>query len=234
MRKHTLLSLIALVGLTVVPVTVAQTLVEEWTFDGGGLDPATYSGNFRPASLFPDSGSTATSISPTGLVVVPFGSGGLGSASAGAYGGIYTFFAETAAFTMQTINIVPGLETVTFSFLAGGGSPTLVSYDISTLVLNYNGGNTSVAASSFSAVPGIIVDSPIGQQDLTLYTWTWDNLAALGTTTGFSTAWNAQGQEHVFYTDFTLTQSVPEPTAAGLVLLGAGILLRRRRPEGAC
>lgn len=231
--RITLSKLLAVVGVATLVSAQAQIQVDAWTFAGGGLDPATYGGNFRPTPILPDAASNnGATITASNLVVVPFGSGGLGSSGAGAYGGIYTFFAEGASFTMQTTTIMDGVDTITFSFLAGGGNPTLIEYDASSLTLNYNGSNPSVASSSFSTISGIIVESPIGQQELTQYTWTWTNVSALGPTTGFSTAWDAQGQEHAFYTDFTLTQAVPEPSVLGLLALGGAVcVLRRKRKE---
>ncbi len=208
-------------------------LIDMWTFAGGGLDPATYGGNFRPDPINPDALSdNGATIVATGLVVTPFGSGGLGSNSAGAYGGIYTFFAENSSYVLSTSTILDSLDTITISFLAGGGSPSLVSYDSSSLTLNYNEANPTLASNGFGTVSGIIVDSPIGEQDLTEYTWTWTGLSALGSTTGFSTSWDTQGNEHVFFTDFTLTQAVPEPSTIGLIVLGGAFCaLRRRRRQ---
>lgn len=225
--------MLAIAGLTTVCSVQAQTLTDTWTYAGGGLDPATYGGDYRPTPILPDASSdNGATIIATGLVVVPFGSGGLGSSTAGAYGGIYTFFAEAAAFSMQTTTILDGLDMITISFLAGGGSPTLVAYDASSLTLNFNGSNPNLASSAFEATPGIIVESPIGDQDLTRYTWTWTGLSALGGTSGFSTSWDAQGNEHVFYTDLSLTQAVPEPSVLGLIALGGAIcVFRRKRRE---
>lgn len=228
--RITLGKMVALMGVATLLSVQAQTQVDVWTFAGGGLDPATYGGNFRPTPILPDAASNnGATIVASNLVVVPFGSGGLGSSGAGAYGGIYTFFAEGASFTMQTSTILDGVDTITFTFLAGGGSPTLIEYDASSLTLNYNGANPSVASSDFSTISGIIVDSPIGQQELTQYTWTWTNVSAMGPTTGFSTAWDAQGMEHAFYTDFTLTQTVPEPSVLGLIVLGGAVCVLRRK-----
>lgn len=230
--KVTFGRMFTLVALTTLCSTQGQTLTDVWSFAGGGLDPATYGGEYRPASLLPDPGSNnGASIVATGLEVVPFGSGGLGSGSTGAYGGLYTFFAETAAFSMGTTTLLEGLDTITFSFLAGGGSPALVSYEASSLRLNFNVANPNLASSAFAAIPGIVVESPNEDQDLTRYTWTWTGLSTLGASSGFSTSWDAQGNEHVFYTDFILTQAVPEPSVPALVTVGVvmGILRRKRR-----
>ena len=219
--------------LCAVPVTNAQTLVNTWTVAGGGLSPATYtSGNttdYRPATLVSDTGSTGNAtISMSGLT-----SGGLGSSSfPGGYGGIYTFFSTGLTLDLQVTDVLVGIDQISFTFLAGGGSPTLVSYLQNSITLNYNLANAAVASSSFSATPGIIVDSPIGEQNLTSYTWTWTNLSSLGASDGFSLGWTGQGQAHVFMTDISVTQAVPEPSVFGLLALGAaafGWLRRKKR-----
>ncbi len=205
-------------------VANAQTLVNTWTVAGGGLAPATYGGAYRPSTLVADTGGNAT-IAMSGLT-----SGGLGSSSfPGGYGGIYTFFSTGLSLTLQVTDVLEGIDEVSFTFLAGGGSPTLVSYLQNSISLNYNSENTAVASSAFSAISGITVDSPIGEQELTSYTWTWTNLSSLGASDGFSIAWNSQGQAHVFLTDISVTQTVPEPSAIGLLALGAAALVWRRR-----
>jgi len=205
-------------------VANAQTLVNTWTVAGGGLSPATYGGAYRPSTLVADTGGSAT-IAMSGLT-----SGGLGSGSfPGGYGGIYTFFSTGLSLTLQVTDVLAGIDEVSFTFLAGGGSPTLVSYLQNSISLNYNSGNTAVTSSAFSAISGITVDSPIGEQELTSYTWTWTNLSSLGASDGFSIAWNSQGQAHVFLTDISVTQAVPEPSAIGLLALGGAALVWRCR-----
>ena len=210
----------------------AQTLTDSWTYAGGGLDPATYgTGVYRPATFIPDAASdNGATIGQTGLT-----SGGLGSSGfPDGYGGIYTFFSANPTFTLQTSTILDGLDTITISFLAGGGSPSLVAYTASSLTLNYNGLNPSLASSAFEAIPGFIVESPLGDQNLTLYTWTWTDLSARGSTSGFSASWNTQANQHAFFTDISLTQAVPEPSATCLIALGGVVcLLRRKRRDDA-
>lgn len=224
-------ALVLATGILLAQSVQAQTLVNSWTLAGGGLNPATYGGAFRPATLIPDaSASNGATIGQTGLT-----SGGLGSNTAGAYGGIYTFFSTNVSFTLQANTVLDGVETITLSFLAGDGAPAY-TYNSSSLVLNFNGLNPAVAATDFDAVTGIIVDSPIGPQSLTQYTWTWD-VSELGASTGFSTSWGTQpaqgptpAQQHVFYTDITLTQAVPEPSAVCLIAMGGvAVLFRRKR-----
>lgn len=205
----------------------AQTLTNTWTVAGGGLLPATYgAGVYRPATLVSDTGSTGNAtIAMSGLT-----SGGLGSSSfPGGYGGIYTFLSTGLALNLQVVDVLSGIDEISFTFLAGGGSPTLVSYLENSISLNYNLANPSVTSSAFSATPGIIVSSPLGEQDLTSYTWTWSDLSSLGASGGFSIAWNGQGQQHAFFTDISVTQAVPEPAAVGLFAIGAAVLGLARR-----
>lgn len=206
----------------------AQTLVNTWTVAGGGLAPATYDNGYRPATLVSDTGSTGEAvIAMSGLT-----SGGLGSSSfPGGYGGIYTFFSTGLALNLQVTDVLEGIDEVSFTFLAGGGSPTLVSYLQNSISLSYNLANPAVTSSAFSAISGIVVDSPIGEQQLTSYTWTWSNLSSLGESDAFSIAWNSQGQAHVFMTDVSVTQAIPEPSVFGLLALGAAAVgwWRRRK-----
>lgn len=203
----------------------AQTLIDTWTYEGGGLAPATYGQNL-PSTLVPDAGSSGNAT----IALTGFTSGGLGSSSFGPYGGIYTFFSSGATFTLAVTNLLEGIDELTFTFLAGGGSPTLVSYLQSSIALNYNAENSAVTSSGFSTISGIIVDSPIGEQNLTSYTWTWSGLSTLGESTGFSFVWNTQGNAHVFLTDISVVQAVPEPSVIGLVgLAGVAFAWRCRR-----
>lgn len=209
----------------------AAPLVDTWTFAGGGLDPATYAGDFRPTPINPDTLSdNGATIVATNLVVVPFGSGGLGSSSLGAYGGIYTFFASSANFVLSSGTILDSLDEITVSLVAGGGSPTLLNYTGTSLSLNYNGSNPSVASSSFNSVVGLDpVSTPVGPLLLTTYTWTWTGIAALGDTTQFSTSWNTQGQQHAFFQEISLTQAVPEPSTICLIAVGGAFCALRRK-----
>lgn len=207
----------------------AQVLTNTWTYEGGGLDPETYGGDFRPAILVSDIGSTGTaSIAMSGLT-----SGGLGS-SGGAYGGIYSFFSTGLSLNLQVSNVPTGIDGVTFGFLGGGGFEFPLTYSNSSLSLNFNAVHTAVASSSFSAVPGIVVDSPIGDQSLTAYTWSWTNLSLLGGSSMFSIAWTAP-TDHVFITDIALTQAVPEPSVFALLALGLSATIfwhrRKRGPQ---
>lgn len=226
------LKTLALGALFFAQAAYAQTLVDTWSYSGGGLDPATYSGTFRPNPLTPDTGSTGGgTISVSGMG----GSGGLGSNGVPAgYGGYYTFFNTNASFTMQTTTILAGLDTITFSLLIGGGDPTLITFAQGTVTLNYNGSNPAVVSSGFNVGTSIVLSTPIGPQTVTPYTWTWTNLSALGATTGFSTAWNTQGatpqaNNHIFIGEVSATQAIPEPTAVVLIALGGAALTLRRR-----
>ena len=204
----------------------AQVLTNTWSLAGGGLNPTNYGGNFRPSVLASDTGSTGTAtIGMSGLSPT---SGGLGSTALGAYGGIYSFFSSGLALNLQVTNVSSGIVDMTFGFLGGGGSPVL-TYSNSSLSLNFNAGNTAVASSSFSAVPGIVVDSPIGEQELTAYIWRWTNLSLLGSSSMFSIAWTAPRQ-HAFITDIVVTQTVPEPSVFALLVIGAaGLWFLRNR-----
>ncbi len=197
----------------------AQTLVDTWSYDGGGLSPTTYSGSFKPAVLVPDaSANSGATISVSGMT-----SGGLGSSGfPEGYGGIYTLFSSEVNFGMTTSNVLSSVGRITFSFLAGGGT----TYDAGDLLLNFNAGNPALESISFTPQSAGLVSTPIGDVEVTLYTWTWD-VSGLGLSNGFSVNWSAL--QHTFINDITLTQAVPEPTVAGLMALGAGCLLLRRR-----
>jgi hypothetical protein len=213
-------------GATLVSSVQAATLVDSWTYVGGGLHPDTYSalgtpGKYRPAVLIPD----ALANSGATIGVAGATSGGLGSSSfPDGYEFYYTFFSTHVDFTLQTANVLAGVDTITLTFNSGGGSPAN-NYSASTLSLNYNPANTSVAASSFSTAPG--GTSEFG--DLTIYSWTW-NVSGLGSSSGFSTSWGAN--QHTTLDDTHLMQqSIPEPSSVVLAALGVGGLcgLRRRR-----
>jgi hypothetical protein len=155
--------------------------------------------------------------------------GGLGSTLRGAYGGIYSFFSTNLSLNLLASNVPTGVNSVTFSFLAGGGSPAL-TYSNSSVVLNYNAGNPTVVSSAFSTAPSITVATPIGDQELIPYTWSWTNLSLLGASSAFSIAWKAP-RDHSFITDIAVTQQViPEPSTFALLGLVAllGILCRRK------
>lgn len=202
----------------------AQTLVDVWSYAGGGLSPASYPAApnpYRPPELFPD----ADADSGASILVSGMTSGGLGSSSfPEGYGGIYTFFSANPSFTLQTDNVLAGVETITVSFLAGGGT----TYDAFSLTLDYNLANPALVSTSFVVQAAGEIDSPIGPVEMTLYSWTWD-VSALGTSSEFATTWTTNGEQHMFYDDINLTQAVPEPSVFGLIGLGSAVLCFRRR-----
>lgn len=226
--KH--ITLLSIVGAAVGCVAQAATTLETWTYAGGGLAPTTYGvGVYRPATLIADT----THNNGTIIAVTGMSSGGLGSAGTPTgYGGIYTFFGG-GTYTLNASNVLNGVQSITFSMLAGGGNPTEIDYLSGNINLNFNAVNNSVVASSFSKGAPIVTSTPIGNMSLNEYTWTW-NVSSLGASTGFSLAWNANttANHHSFFTDISLSQTdvVPEPSAA---LLGSvtvlGLFLRRRR-----
>jgi len=212
-------------GLTLAASAWAETQVDQWTYVGGALHPDTYSalgtpGKYRPSVLLPDaSADSGATIGVTGATT-----GGLGSSSfPDGYGFYYTFFSTSVTFTLQTVNVLAGIDSVTVSFNSGGGT----SFDASSLALNFNPSHSAVAATTFASAPG--GTSEFG--DLTNYSWTW-NVAALGASTGFSTTWVATAQ-HTTFTDIVLVQqAVPEPSSCALAALGMGALgCLRRRPR---
>jgi len=201
----------------------AQTLVDVWDYDGGAFNPATYGGVFRPPVLVPnvaqDSGAT--------LVLSNLRLGGLGSGSfPEGYGGIYTFFSENVGFAMQTTQILPGIQTITASFQAGGGT-----YDASTALLAFNLENPAVASSAYFSLNLGVADSPIGLVEMIQYTWTWD-IAALGASSGFTIHWTAN--EHEFFDEVSLTQAIPEPSTFVLLGIGAVVILTMIRRSAKC
>lgn len=208
-------------------------LIDTWSYDannnpGWGFNPATYGGNFRPATLTPDTGSTGGgSIAIAGMGL---GGGGLGSTnSPNGYAGYYTFFNSNVQFTLSTTTILTNLGTFSVTFYIGGGNPTAISYTNSSLVLNYNLANTNVASSTFWAGTPLVTNTPIGPQTITPYTWTWNNLSVLGTSTNLSTSWDTQGNQHVFQSTVSTMQAVPEASTVWLIALGGGLLFILRR-----
>lgn len=221
-------------GWALVTSVQAQTQTDSWTYVGGALHPDTYSalgtpGKYRPATLIPDAlAANGATIGVTGQG----SSGGLGSSGfPDGYGVYYTFFSAPVTFTLQTANVLAGIDTITVSLSAGGGNPTLLTYNASSLALNYNPTYSNQAASTFSQVSLGLVDTPIGETAMTQYTWTW-NVSALGASSGFSTTWTT-GYQHSAFGEFQLTQqSVPEPSSVVLAALGmAGLSSLRRRPR---
>ncbi len=227
----TLKKLLPLVA-TVTLLPAQGQLIDTWSYEtnnnpGWGLNPATYGGNFQPAALTPDTGSTGGgSIAITGMG----GGGGLGSTNnPNGYAGYYTFFNSNVQFTLSTSTILTNLGTFSVTFYIGGGSPVAVSYTNSSLVLNYNVTNTNVASSTFLAGTPLVTNTPIGPQTLTPYTWTWTNLSVLGTSTNLSTSWDTQGNQHVFQSTVSTMQAVPEASTLWLLALGGPLLFFLRR-----
>ena len=132
-----------------------QTMVNSWTFSGGGLDPASYGGNFRPSNFVSDSGSTGTAV----LSISGLTSGGLGSSTLGSYGGLYTFFSTNVTLGLQVTGILAGIDEITLRLVAGGGSPAL-TYSQNSLTLNYNLDHPGLVASTLATVANIKVPSP--------------------------------------------------------------------------
>ena len=198
----------------------AQTLVDTWSNSGGGLNLATYGGEYRPAVLTPDTGSApGAGITYTGVT-----SGGLGSITVPeGYGGFYTNNSSSVAFTLQTSNVLTGATTITLSFLSGG----IGTFSASSVTLSYNVGHSNVASSSYGAVPAGLVDTPIGEVPMTTYTWSWD-VSSFGPSTGLTLNWGTG--VHTFFDQVTMTQAVPEPSTYALLGLGLGVafVLRRR------
>lgn len=219
-RKFAVLAAATIVSLASVQ---AQTLVDTWSYNGGGLNPATYSGSFQPAILYPDaSANSGATISLSGLT-----SGGLGSSGfPEGYGGVYTFFSDEVNFGLESSNLLSDVGTITLSFLAGGGT----TYNAGDLLLNFNAENPALGSVSFTPQSAGQVSTPIGNVSVTLYTWTWD-VSGLGLSDGFSIGWSAL--PHTFFNNITLTQAVPEPTVLGLISVGMSCLLLRRRRRNA-
>lgn len=206
----------------------AQSITNTWTFDGGGLAPATYSGNFRPTTLQSDQGGTLSSINVTWVPVQSGGPGGIGSSNfPEGYGGMYSF-PSGLALTLTNSQPLVGMDRLDFTFWAGGNG---LSYSQNSLTLNYNVGNTSVAGSSFNAGTPVSVQTPIGAQTLTPYAWSWTGLSLLGSSDRFSISWNAPAQ-HSFFTDVNVTQAVPEPSVFSLLFFAAAGLSFWLRTRG--
>lgn len=203
----------------------AQVISSTWTLGGGGLDPNTY-GDYRPAALTPDTNSTSGgSIALSGLT-----SGGLGSAAfPDGYGGIYTFFSSNPTYTLSTTNILLDINLITISFWAGGGNPSSIDYTATTLLLNYNGGSQALASTDFDDSVSRLTNTPIGDTALVRYVWTWRDVTNLGALTDFSVQWDTQSLHHVFITDISLIQAVPEPSTLAFLLTGATLLMMRRK-----
>jgi len=224
--KRVYIVLLTLVALLAGRPAQAQVLTNTWSYSGGGLAPGTYEalgdpGKYKPATLVPDAAaSNGATIDLTGLT-----SGGLGSStSPDGYGGLYTFFSSTVSLNLQTSIVLAGVQTITVSFLEGGGT----TYGSSSLSLNYNLSHSAVTSSSFTAISAGPVDTPIGPVTMTTYTWTWD-VSSLGSSSAFSVNWLAD-QQHTFFDNMNVVQTVPEPSTCALLgLSGVGVLWMHRR-----
>lgn len=210
----------------------AQTLTYSWTYEGGGLDPATYAlpgppvnPGYKPSTLVPDDSATGASISVTGY---DYGmSGGLGSSGyPEGYGFFYTVLQAEINLTINVTNVLDDIGTVTLSFR---GNDLSTPWSQSILSLNYNPENTAVMALDYFTAPAG-EDPEWGP--LTAYTWIWD-VSGLGASGGFSITVNAASlAQHTTIGPINLTQTaVPEPSVFGLLALGVGglWLLRSRR-----
>lgn len=222
--RVSLKKLFAVVFLSASLSASAQTQVETWTYLGGGLDPATYGGDYLPTQLFAD-GFTGGIIDLTG-----FTSGGLGSVNVGAYEGLYTFTSTSPVMTLSATNLLAGVDQITFSFIVGGGFPAFV-YEQSSLTLNWNAENGALVSSTFGSQSVGMVYVPVlgANLEMIAYTWTWTNLQSFGPSTEFSISWDTGGSQHVFFQEFSLTQTVPEPSIVGLIALGGTVVLMQRR-----
>lgn len=188
----------------------AQTLIDRWTYAGGGLDPASYGGSYKPATLNPD----ADADSGASISVSNYGAAtGLGSGSyPDGYGYFYSFMSTTVQLSVHTSNILDDVETITLTLWSGG----YTAWSSNFLTLDYNAGNTALSATGYSTAPG--VDSEYGA--VTYYTWVW-NVAGLGDSSSLSI--NMALSMHTPVGDISLTQAVPEPSAMMLLaVVGAG------------
>jgi len=239
MKKSVLLSATLVVSLSFVlqvSVRAQNSSLSTWTYNasdaGTGLNPDKYGGDFRPAVLTPDTGSTGGgSIAVTGWTptVPPNFPGGIGSSSSpDGYGGIYTFFSQNPSYVLSTSSILAGVDRITVTLWGGGGNPTALAYTSTSLQLDYNGGNQNLSSTTFDNSMSQTVSTPIGPQNVTRYVWTWEGVSSLGALTDFSFSWDTQSTQHVFLTDISLLQ-VPEPSALVLVLVGGALLSGRRR-----
>jgi len=227
--KQSLVLIFALIGILAENPAKAQTLVDSWTYDGGGLAPATY-GNYKPATLVADPSAN------NGAVINIAGTqeffAGLGTNEYGPgedYGGYYTFD-NALSFSVSSGTLLAGLESISFSFYS--------SYDYlqGALRLDFNGSNANLISDDFAIGDEFIYDNPVvpvGAVTMYHYTWTWD-VSTLGSTTGFTINWSVASSSHNFMMDYQLTQTevIPEPSAAGLLAMGSGgmlWLLRSRR-----
>lgn len=193
----------------------AQTLIDRWTYEGGGLDPASYGGSYKPATLDPD----AAADSGASISVSNYGAAtGLGSGSyPDGYGYFYSFISTTVQLNVHTANILDDVQTITLTFWSGGNT----AWSSSFLTLDYNAENTALSATGYSTAPG--EDSEYGA--VTYYTWVW-NVTGLGDSTGLSI--NMALSTHTPMGDISLTQAVPEPSSMMLLAaVGAGAFAMR-------
>lgn len=219
--KRSLITILALAGILIGNSAKAQTLVDNWTYGGGGLNPATYGGSNKPAALLADAPSSGAVINILGTQSSFAGLGTGGEA----YNGYYTF-TSNLSYSVSSGTVLPGAETISFSMFS-------YDYIAPSLALDYNGNNANLTTADFDV--GDEVEYYVAAIDLTVtlyqYTWTWD-VSALGPITDFDIEWTVP-DTHNFMTDYSLVQTVPEPTVAGLLALGAGGCLLRRRRDGA-
>lgn len=224
----------ALIPALALPWVAQAALIDTWTYQGnsgaGGLDPAKYGGNYTPNPLLPDVGSTGDGH----ISIFNFISGGVGSSGyPDGYGGYLTLFSSSISLQYQTTTILSELDSITLSFKVGGGAngyvPSPITYSNNSITLNYNGGNQALESSSFRSVSAGIEPTPVmGDQEMTIYTWTWNGISLLDPLTDFSFSWNTGGKNFVFFNEISVAQ-IPEPTAVVLIFAGSLVLLLSHR-----
>ncbi len=204
----------------------AVTLTDAWSGPGGAWTGASQTEWVSDNLLHPDAASNNgavlhSSVRPTATSSAPLG---------GLYDGFFYSFFSTPTLTLSTDNVLAGMDTLTLSISLGGQT----SIDDVAITLNYNPGNPALAPDTRATGPSVIASSPIGDMELTTYTYTW-LVGARGPSEGLSLSWNIG--VHTAISQIELTQSaassaVPEPATyaaivGGLVL--AGVILARRR-----
>lgn len=233
MKRLQILALAAFFGLALPWSTQAQ-IIDTWTAPGGAWTPANQP-DFTAApggggTLYTDeaiaagtntaglnTGATWSSAIPAWSPGPPPSGPNPGS---GLYNDYYYTLFSTPVITINTTNVLAGVETITFELTT---ATTLLTGSVG---LNFSGLQT---AASFNATL-LGVDPNFGA-NVYAYTWTWE-VGALALPSSFSLSWTTPSYHTAYFqAELSQVQAVPEPAAGTLAILGIGgtLLWRARR-----
>jgi hypothetical protein len=198
-----------------------QTVIDTWSADGGAWT-ASNQPDFTAATggggtLYTDEaivGGTNHSVGNTGAVWTSAVTSG-----SGIYGDYYYTLFSTPAITVSTVNVLSGVEAISFSLEMSG---TMASTSVG---LDFGG---VLAADGFESE--FLGTDPGFGANIYRYTWMWD-VNGLTASSSFSLGWTTPGNHTAYFTVELTQQAIPEPSTCALVFVGgvALLLLRRRR-----